>query len=56
MDDFVIPATNEQELEERTIKFLKVAEQHNLCFKRTKCKFGVKEVLVLGVRISKGKV
>jgi hypothetical protein len=56
MDDFVIPADNEQELEERTIKFLKVAEQYNLCFKQTKCEFGVEEVPVLEVRISKGKV
>jgi hypothetical protein len=56
MDNFIILAENERELEERTINFLKMAEQHNLCFKRTKCKFGVKEVPVLGVRISKEKV
>ena len=33
MDDFVIPAKDIKELEERTIRFLKIAERHNLCFK-----------------------
>ena len=33
MDDFVIPAKNIKELEERIIQFLKIAERHNLCFK-----------------------
>ena len=33
MDDFVIPARTMEELEERTIRFLKIAEKHNLCFK-----------------------
>jgi len=33
MDDFVIPAKIEKELEEHTIRFLKIAEKHNLCFK-----------------------
>ena len=33
MDDFVIPARTIEELEERTIRFLKIVEKHNLCFK-----------------------
>ena len=33
MDDFVIPARSMEELEEQTIRFLKIAEKHNLCFK-----------------------
>ena len=33
MDDFVILAKTMEELEERTIKFLKIAEKHNLYFK-----------------------
>ena len=33
MDDFIIPARTKEELEERTIKFLKIAEKHQLCFK-----------------------
>jgi len=33
MDDFVIPARTKEELEEQTIRFLKIAEKHQLCFK-----------------------
>jgi len=33
IDDFVILAKTEKELEECTIRFLKIAEKHNLCFK-----------------------
>ena len=33
MDNFIILARTIQELEERTIIFLKIAEKHNLCFK-----------------------
>jgi len=33
MDDFVIPAKIKKELEERMIRFLKIAEKHNLCLK-----------------------
>ena len=33
MDDFVIPAKTMKELEKRTIRFLKIVEKHNLCFK-----------------------
>ena len=33
MDNFVIIAKIIKELEERMIRFLKIAEKHNLCFK-----------------------
>ena len=33
MDDFVIPARTKEELEERMVRFLKIVEKHNLCFK-----------------------
>jgi len=56
MDDFVIPAKTEKELEEHTIRFLKIAEKHNLCFKRSKCNFNVTEIPILGVRVGNGEV
>jgi len=33
MDDLIILAKTMEELEERTIQFLKIAEKHNSCFK-----------------------
>ena len=33
IDDFVIPARTMEELEKQMIRFLKIAEKHNLCFK-----------------------
>jgi len=33
MDDFMIPAKTMEELEEWMIRFLKIAEKYNLCFK-----------------------
>ena len=33
MDNFIISAKTMKELEERTIRFLKIVEKHNLCFK-----------------------
>jgi len=33
MDNFVIPAKTMEELEEQMVRFLKIAEKHNLCFK-----------------------
>ena len=53
MDNFVIPAKTMEELKERTIRFLKIAEKHNLCFKRSKCDFNMEEILILGVVIGK---
>ena len=56
MDDFVIPAKTMEELEERTIRFLKIAEKHNLYFKRSKCDFNMEEIPILGVVVSKGQI
>jgi len=56
MDDFVIPAKTIKELEERTVQFLKIAEKHNLCFKRSKCDFNMEEIPILGVVVSKGQI
>jgi len=42
MDDFIIPAKTKKELEEWIIHFLKIAEKHNLFFKRSKYNFDVK--------------
>jgi len=56
MDDFIIPAKGMKELEERTIRFLKIAERHNLCFKQSKCDFNMEEIPILGVVVGKGQV
>jgi len=56
MDNFIIPGKTEKELEERTIKFLKIAEKHNLCFKRTKCEFNATEIPILGVKVGNREV
>ena len=56
MDNFVIPAKTIEELEERTIRFLKIAEKHNLCFKRSKCDFNIEEISILGVVVGKEQI
>ena len=56
MDDFVILAKTNEELEERTIQFLKIAEKHNLCFKQSKYDFNMEEISILGVVVGKGQV
>ena len=56
MDNFVIPARTIKELEEQTIRFLKIAEKHNLCFKRSKYNFNMEEIPILGVVVGKGQV
>jgi len=56
MDDFIILGKTEKELEERTVKFLKIAEKHNLCFKRTKYEFDTTEIPILGVKVGNGEV
>jgi len=56
MDDFIIPAKTMEELEERTVRFLKIAEKHNLCFKRSKCDFNIEEIPILGVIVGKRQV
>jgi len=56
MDDVVIPAKTKEELEERTIRFLKIVEKHNLCFKRSKCDFDMEEISILRVIVGKEQV
>ena len=56
MDDFVILAKTKEELEERTIQFLKIVEKHNLCFKQSKCDFDMEEIPILGVIVGKEQV
>ena len=56
MDDFIIPAKTKEKLEEQTIRFLKIAEKHNLCFKWSKCDFDIKEIPILGVIVGKGQI
>ena len=56
MDNFVIPAKTIKKLEEQTIRFLKIAEKHNLCFKWSKCDFNMEEIPILGVIVSKEQV
>jgi len=51
MDDFIIPAKTMKELKEQMIRFLKIAEKHNWCFKRLKC--DIEEIPILGVIIGK---
>ena len=56
MDDFVILAKTMKELEERTVRFLKIAEKHNLCFKRSKCDFNIEEITILGVIVGREQI
>jgi len=56
MDDFVIPAKTMKELEERTVRFLKIVEKYNLCFKRLKCDFNMEEIPILEVVVGKGQI
>jgi len=56
MDNFVIPAKTMEELEERMIRFLKIAEKHNLYFKQSKCDFNIEEIPILGVIVGKRQV
>ena len=56
IDDFIIPAKNMKELEDRTIWFLKIAEKYNLCFKWSKYNFNIKEISILGVVVEREQV
>ena len=56
MDNLIILVKIIKELEELMIRFLKIAEKHNLCFKWLKCNFNMKEILILGVIVGKGQV
>ena len=56
MDDFVIPAKTMKELEERMTRFLKIAEKHNLYFKRSKYDFNIEKISILDVIVEKGQI
>ena len=56
MNDFIILAKTMEELEERMIGFLKIAEKHNLYFKRSKCDFNMEKIPILGVIVGKGQI
>ena len=56
MDDFVILEKTMEELEERTIRFLKIAEKHNLCFKQSKCNFNMEKIPILEVIVGKEQI
>jgi len=56
IDNFVILAKTKEELEDRMIQFLKIAEKHNLCFKQSKCDFDMEEIPILGVIVGKEQV
>ena len=56
MDNFVISAKTKEELEGWTIRFLKIAEKHNLYFKQSKCDFNMEEILILEVIVGRGQV
>ena len=56
INDFVIPVETIEKLEKHTIRFLKIAEKHNLYFKQSKCNFNVTEIPILGVWVGNGKV
>ena len=47
IDNFVIPSKTIEELEERTVRFLKIVERHNLYFKRSKYDFNMEEIPIL---------
>ena len=56
MNNFVILAKTKEELEEQTIRFLKIAEKHNLCFKKSKSDFNIEEIPILGVIVGREQV
>ena len=56
MGNFVILAKTMKELEEKTIQFLKIAEKHNLYFKRFKYNFNIEEIPILRVVVGKEQV
>jgi len=56
MDNFVIPVRTMKALEERKIQFLKIAEKHNLYFKRSKCDFNMEKILIPEVVVGKGQI
>jgi len=56
IDNFVILAKTIKKLEEQTIRFFKIVEKHNLCFKQSKSDFNIEEIPILGVIVGKKQV
>jgi len=56
MDNFMILAKTMKELEEKTVRFLKIVKKHNLCFKRLKCDFNMEKISILEVVVGKGQI
>jgi len=56
IDDFIVLAKTMKELKEWMIRFLKIAEKHNLYFKRSKCDFNMEEIPILRVIVEKVQV
>ena len=56
IDNFMILARTMEELEEQMIRFLKIAEKHNLCFKWLKYDFNMEEIPILEVVVGKEQV
>ena len=52
----MISIKTKEKVEEQTIRFLKIAEKHNLCFKRSKCDFDIEEIPILRVIVEEGQV
>jgi len=55
-NDFIILAKTKEELEKYTIRFLKIVEKHNLCFKQSKCNFNITEIPILEVHVGNGEI
>ena len=56
MNNFVIPVKTMQKLKKKIIRFLKIVEKYNLCFKWFKYDFNMKEILILEVVVGKEQV
>jgi len=56
IDDFIILAKTIKKLKEWTVCFLKIAEKHNLYFKKLECNFNIEEILTLGVVVGRKQV
>ena len=56
MDNFIISVKTKQELEERTIHFLNIAEKYKLCFKLSTYDFNAEEISILGVVVGQEEV
>ena len=56
INDFIIPAKTKKKLKERIIRFLKIAEKHNLYFKWSKYDFDMEKIPIIGVAVRQREV